>query len=127
MTDAELIARLEDGTLPESEFRHAAHVRAAYIHLRESGFAGAIERMGAAIRGYAAARGKAGLYHETITVAFLVLINERLRLSGDGSGWVGFAAAHPELLDRACLTRYYRPETLATPRARQVFVLDERG
>lgn len=126
MTDAELIARLEDGTLPESEFRHAAHVRAAYVYLRESGFAGAIERMGAAIRGYAAARGKDGLYHETITVAFLALINERLRLSGDRGGWAVFAAAHPELLDRACLTRYYRPETLATPRARQVFVLDER-
>jgi hypothetical protein len=31
------------------------------------------------------------------------------------------------LLDRAYLARYYRPETLATPRARQVFVLDERA
>lgn len=127
MTDAELMARLEDGTLPESEFRHAAHVRAAYVYLRESGFAGAVTRMEATIRSYAAAHGKADLYHETITIAFLALINERLRLSGDGGGWAGFAAAHPDLLDRACLTRYYRPETLATPRARQVFVLDERG
>ena len=126
MTDVELLAALENGTLPESAFRHETHVRVAYLYLRELGFAAAVDRMATTIRSYAAAKGKAGLYHETITVAFLALINERLRLTGDSGGWPGFAAAHPDLFDRQCLTRYYRPETLASARARQVFVLEER-
>lgn len=126
MTDAELVAALEDGTLPEAQFRHDAHVRAAYHYLRELGLPGAIARMAAAIRNYAAARGKDRLYHETITVAFLALINERLQLSGDGGGWAGFAAANPDLFERDCLARFYRPETLASPTARRVFVLEAR-
>ena len=38
MTDADFLAALERCTLPESEFTHAAHVRAAYLYLRDGSF-----------------------------------------------------------------------------------------
>src|SRR5258708_37328574 len=123
MTDAELIAAIEDGSLAESEFRHVNHVRAAYTYLRAASFPEAIGRMSHALRLYAAARGKAQLYHETITVAFLALINERIARSGDGGGWTGFAEANPDLLDKRLLSHYYRRDTLQSPLARHRFVI----
>jgi hypothetical protein len=125
MTDAELIAGLEDCSLPESAFRHVNHVRAAYIYLRGSSFANAIDRMSRAIRGYGASHGKTHLYHETITVAFVALINERIHARGDGGNWDGFASANPDLLDKRILSHYYRRETLQSPIARVAFVVGE--
>ena len=125
MNEAELAAALEDGSLPESEFRHRQHLQVGYYYLREFGFAEAISRMARALRSYATARGKEQLYHETITVAFLSLINERIARTGDGGGWEGFAAANPDLLDRRLLSHYYRPETLHSAIARKVFVMGE--
>ena len=73
MTDADFITALERCTLPESEFTHAAHVRAAYLYLRDGSFGQAIDRMAATIRRYATSLGKPDRYHDTITVGFLAL------------------------------------------------------
>jgi hypothetical protein len=122
MTDAEFLAALEDASLPPAAFRHDAHLRAAYLYLRQNGFEGAIARMRAALRRYAAVRGRPGLYHETITVAFLALVNERLH-GGRAKDWPGFAAENRDLFDKRILSCYYRPETLESPLAREVFLL----
>ena len=127
MDDAELISSLECCTLAESAFGHANHVRVGYLYLRRFEFSQAISLMAKALRAYAAAHGKEGLYHETITVAFIALINERLTRGGDQGGWAAFAAANADLLDKNILSRYYRPETLQSPIARKVFILDERS
>jgi hypothetical protein len=125
MTDGEFLAALEECTLPEDAFRHADHVRAAYLYLRAGSFAEATVRMTAALRRYAAAQGKAERYHETITVAYLALINQHLHERGDGGGWEGFRRENPALLERDLLLHYYRKETLNSARARQVFLLGE--
>lgn len=125
MTDAEFLASLEACTLPEAAFGHAGHVRAAWLYLRRHAFAEALARMSAALRRDTAAHGKPDRYHETVTVAYMALVNERLRTQGDGGDWESFLGANPELLDRRLLSHYYRPETLASPAARQVFILGE--
>jgi len=125
MIDTEFLAALEAGTLPEAEFDHAGHVRAAWLYLRQDTFPEALAKMSRALRSYASAHGKADRYHETVTVAFLALINERLQLHGDGGDWRSFLAHNQELLDRRLLRHYYRPETLASPAARRVFILGE--
>jgi hypothetical protein len=125
MTDSEFVAALESCTLPETSFRHADHVRAAYLFLKQARFPEALARMTRAIRRYAESRGKANLYHETITIAFLAVINERMHTRGDGDEWEGFAGANPDLLDKRFLSHYYRHETLHSQRAREVFVLGE--
>jgi hypothetical protein len=125
MTDAEFLAALESGVLPEADFTHAGHVRAAWLYLRQCPFPEALARMSGALRNYAAAHGKPDRYHETITVAYLALINERILLRSAGGSWQGFIEQNHELLDRRLLTHYYRPETLASPTARRVFILGE--
>jgi hypothetical protein len=98
-------------------------VRAGYLYLRSGSFGQAIERTAATIRRYATSLGVPGKYHETITVAYLAVIQERLAERGDGGGWDGFAAANPELFERDLLLKWYPSEQLKSTVARQVFVL----
>jgi hypothetical protein len=127
VNDAQFLAALEACTLPEAEFGHAAHVRAAYLYLRAGSFGAAIERMESAIRRYAASLGKPDRYHDTITIAYLALIRRALVVGGDRGGWPAFAAANPELLDRQLLLRYFPREQLESALARRVFLLPRVG
>jgi len=122
MTDEEFLTRLEACTLPQSEFGHAAHVRAAYLYLKAAEFPAALERTRRAIRNFATHWGKPERYHETMTVAYLALIQEHLAELGDG-GWSAFERNNPELFDPALLLRYYPKAQLASDLARRVFVL----
>jgi hypothetical protein len=123
VTDEEFLRALESGALPEVEFGHTAHVRAAYLYLRPGDFAAALARIRAAIRGYATRLGKPERYHETITVAYLALIQQHLCQRGDGGGWAGFARDNPELLQPDLLLRFYPRSQLQSELARKVFIL----
>ena len=124
--DEEFLARLEDGTLPPECFHHADHVRAAWLYLTRLPTAEAIARFSRTLRAYAASLGKADRYHETITWAYLLLVNERIG-RGEAANWEEFRAANPDLLDwkDSVLTRYYRKETLGSDLARRVFVMPD--
>jgi hypothetical protein len=123
MNDEEFLAALESCSLSERDFGHAAHVRAAYLYSRSGEFAGALEKIRRAIRTYAASLGKADRYHETITVAYLALIRQRLFERGDGGGWEGFLRANPQLLDRDLLLQFYPRGQLESELARRIFLL----
>src|ERR1700676_4303748 len=86
MTDEEFLRAIESCELPESDFGHAAHVRAGYLYLRQADFAGALVRIRRAIRNYAQHKGKPDRYHETITVAYVALIQQHICERGDGGG-----------------------------------------
>jgi len=128
MNDRDFLAAFEDGSLPEDRFHHPDHVRAAWLLLREEPPAAALARFSSALKRFAAAKGKTRLYHETITWAYVLLINERVQRSGRRLDWEEFARANPDLLTwRPCvLDRYYTPETLGSELARQVFLLPAR-
>ena len=128
MSDREFIAQLEACTLPEDRFHHADHLRAAWFYLTQFPPAEAIRRFSNALRAYAASRGKPERYHETITWAYLLLVNERIHASGLSAEWDEFAAAHPDLFDwkNSILSRYYNEATLQSALARRVFVMPDR-
>ena len=128
LDDSAFLAAFEAATLPEQSFRHRDHVRAAWLLLREGSPAAALSRFTEALKRFAAALGKSRLYHETITWAYLLLINERMERSGRERSWKEFAAANPDLLTwkPSILDSYYREETLRSDLARSVFVLPDR-
>jgi hypothetical protein len=128
MTDAELIEQFEDATLPLDAFHHAEHVRVAFLYLRDYATTDAIARFAAALKRFAAKHGKEGLYHETITWAYLLIVRERMVRSGRDETWAEFAAANPDLLryKDGFLKKYYRDETLASELARGTFVFPDR-
>ena len=122
MSDDEFLAELEACTLPQEKFHHVDHIHAAWLYLTRFPPAEAIARFSYALRCYAASLGKASRYHETITWAYLLLVNERVGRSGPGTTWDQFAAAHSDLFDwkSSILLRYYREETLHSEVARRV-------
>ena len=127
-SDAEFVADFESCTLPNTEFHHADHVRLAWIYLRELPLIDALERFRSGLRRFAAHNGHPGLYHETITWAYLLLIHERMGKS-EAADFASFRRLHPDLFawKPSLLEAYYRPETLRSDLARRLFVLPDRG
>jgi len=123
MTDGEFLRALEDCALPESEFGHLGHVRAAYLYLLSGEFAGALARLCRAIRNYARHLGKADRYHETITVAYAALIQQHITERGDGGCWEKFKRENADLLQPDLLLQYYPECQLNCELARRVFLL----
>jgi hypothetical protein len=127
MTDSDeaFLQALETCVLPEVDFGHVAHVRAAYLYLRDGEFASALLRLQRAIRGYANSLGRPDRYHETMTVAYLALIQQHMALRGDGGSWNGFKRDNPELFDRDLLLRFYSRSELESGLARRLFLLPD--
>jgi hypothetical protein len=123
--DAAFLQALETCALPEVEFGHAAHVRAAYLYLRASDFASALPRLQRTIRAYASSLGRPDRYHETITVAYLALIQQHIAERGDGGGWRSFERDNPELFDRDLLLHFYSRSQLESGLARRLFLLPD--
>ncbi len=119
----------EDGTLPASQFRHRDHIRLAWIYLRLYPVPAALARVVEGIKRFAAAQGAPGMYHETITYAFLFLINERMEHVGREAPWETFEANNADLITGGLgiLQAYYQAETLASNRARAIFVMPDHA
>ena len=79
MTDEELIERLEDGSIAPDSFHHLEHVRAVFLYLCRYPMLEALQRFAAALQRFAAAMGKADRYHETITWAYVFLVESGCR------------------------------------------------
>ena len=128
LPDDELLRRFEDDTLPAEAFHHRDHVRLGWLYLRREPALTALDRFAEGLKRFAARQGKPGLYHETITWAYLLLIRERMARSGPGLAWNEFAERNPDLLTwkPSVLDGYYREETLASELARRVFVMPDR-
>jgi hypothetical protein len=72
----------------------------------------------------AATAGKPESFHQTVTIAFLSLIAERLE-GGSAADFAAFARENPDLNDKGALGRWYRPERLASAAARRTFLLPD--
>jgi hypothetical protein len=129
MNGNELIQQFEHGATPASTFHHAEHVRLAFEYLRRYPALEALHRFSCALQRFAAAQGKAQLYHETITWAYLLLIRERIARTGGPQTWEEFSMHNADLLiwKGGVLTTLYRQETLDSSLARRIFVLPDRG
>ena len=125
MTDGELMERFEDGSIPADCFHHLEHVRVAFLYLCRFPIPEALQRFTNALKRFAAAQGKADRYHETISWAYMLLVQERMTRPQE---WDRFAAENPDLLNWkvSILKSYYREETLKSEKARRVFVLPDK-
>jgi hypothetical protein len=131
MSDEEFIRRFEADQVPEDSFHHGDHIRLAFAYHREYPPLQALEKFAAALKRFAAARGKSDRYHETVTYAYFFLIHERMARFADrlsSNDWDEFARRNPDLLvwKDGILSRYYRKTTLQSDLARSIFVLPDK-
>ena len=129
MSDDEFLASFEACNLENRSFHHADHVRMALLYLSRYPALQALERFSTSLARFAAAHGKPGLYNETITWAFLLLIRERMARAGQPQTWPQFAADNPDLLSwqNSILKKYYRDETLTSELAKRTFLFPDRS
>jgi hypothetical protein len=113
-----------NGALDPAKFPHAEHVRLGYEMLERHSFGEAVDRFSRGLKLLAAKAGRPQIYHETITVASLALINER-RARGGPQDWAEFRARNADLLDKRCLQNWYSAEQLASDLARRTFCLPQ--
>jgi hypothetical protein len=127
MTTKQLIQRFETGDVPADSFHHADHVQLAFAYLSVCPPLEALGKFAEALKRYAEARGKSGLYHETITHAYFFLIRERMART-PRLGWDEFARRNPDLLEwkPGILSRYYHEATLKSDLARGVFLFPDK-
>src|SRR5437016_2641973 len=107
--DAALVDAFEAGRAPATGFHQADHVRVAWVYLERMTLLAAAEAFVRNLKRFAEAQGKPARYHETITLACLLLIHDRIVTRGRGASWTEFAAANPDLLtwQPSILDRYY--------------------
>ena len=118
------LARFVRGDILAADFPHHEHVRMAFEMLRRHDFAESVLHYSRALRAMAVRAGKPQAFNQTITVAFLAVIAQRMEEAG-GSGFPAFAASNADLFERSLLARWYRPEQLTTPLARASFLLPD--
>ena len=121
------VEAFESGRIDPEAFDQEAHVHVAWLYLQKYELYDAIGRFTAALRRLTEKLGVADKYNETISWFFMLLIDER-RSPDDGDDWRRFRRRNRDLLSSqgAILRRYYHKHTLASERAKRVFVLPDR-
>jgi len=117
------LERFVRGEIDPGMFPHEQHVRMGFEILRRHDFAETVHLYSRALRTMAERAMKPQAFHQTITIAFLSLIAERMQ-TGE-SAFADFAARNPDLLEKSILSRWYGAERLATDIARRIFVLPD--
>lgn len=126
MTDEAFARAFEDGAVTPAEFTHLAHVRVAWVYLREADSPDeALERMRGAIRRFAAAAGASQKYHETITVLWMRLL-EDVRIQGASGELEEVLLTYPELANKDLPLQYYSRDRLFSDEARAAWLEPDR-
>lgn len=100
-------------------FSHEAHVYVAWLMLQDAPALLALAEFRRGLRQIAQASGKADKYHETLTVAWFLLVLERRRA---GETWDEFIAGHPDLLNAGLVQEFYAFDVMHDERARREFI-----
>jgi hypothetical protein len=116
------LARFVRGELDPRAFPHREHVRMAFEMLRRHSFVETALHYSQALRTMTEKIGKPEVFHQTLTIAFLSLIAERMYPDGQHD-FESFAAANPDLMDKSAVARCYSPERLSLDAARRTFIL----
>lgn len=129
--DLRLLARFEDGSLSQEEFKHLAHVRAAWTLLALVPLPEALIRFSAALKRLASGFGVPGLYSETVTVFYMLVIHARRRHAPalaasahpTGRGFDAFRAANADIFEpmASFVGRCYPPGALDDPASKASF------
>jgi len=116
----------ETGSLDPGEFNHRLHLSLAWRYLQRDGFPEGALNFRRHLQNYVTKVGAQSKYHETITWAYLVLLNEErcLRSPADES-FDAMIQRRPELLDHCNgpIAQCYSKAQLDSPEARRVFML----
>lgn len=121
------IQRFESALIPRSGWTHAAHIKMAYLYLKQYGdWQTALPIVRRGIQKLNQANKVYDGYHETITVSFLRIMADRLK-HPKNADWTYFEQNNSDLFDYRLpiFLRYYAKETIFSAEARERFVTSD--
>lgn len=121
LSDAEFLAAFHACSLPPACFRHADHLRLAWLHLHQHPLEVAIGNVRNGIKAYATHLGRPEFYHETITMAWT-----RLVASHNEATFYEFLRLNEPRLNGGLLHRFWSPELLRSESARKEWIAPDR-
>lgn len=128
MTDEEFLEEFENCRLTGDCWSHESHVRMAWLYLRQRPLDEVIPLVRRGIQHLNASRGRTEGYHETVTLAYLVLIDDAMRRDSGIETFAEFLERNPALVGRglSTLREYYSQEVLSSDEAKARFVEPDR-
>jgi len=128
-TEDDLVEAFDDLTLDPAKFTHRAHLSVAWRYLQRHGFPDGAVKFREQLLRYIDLVGAQGKYHETITWAYMVLLNEELSLGANPAAtFAEVVVRRPDLLDHrnGAIAACYSRAELDRPAARRTFMLRRR-
>lgn len=121
LTDDEFLSAFEACDLPLSGFRHADHLRLAWLHLHRTSLPEAEVQVRNGIRRFAEWHGVPHIYHDTVTRAWVRLLSTHHEQS-----FPEFLSKHEGHLNMELLHRFWTPALLASQQAKRGWVAPDR-
>jgi hypothetical protein len=122
LDDEEFLLAVRDCTLPATAFRHGDHLRLAWLLLHRYPFLEALSKVRHSIVSLAKTFGAKGLYHETITRAWVSLL-----ATHEEATFSEFIELNEERLNLELLHRFWSPDVLHSEAARLNWIAPDRG
>ena len=113
LDDDEFLAAFYSLRLKSSEFRRADHLRLAWLEVHRKPIGAALSSVRIGIQAFAAQHAASGIYHETITTAWV-----RLIATHDEKSFDEFLKANEHRLNLDLLHRFWTPALLRSDEAR---------
>lgn len=126
MDDDSLIRNFEAGTLSADQWHHREHVRMSYLLLMRFPLEVAIDRMRAGLQALNRAHGVPDVphrgYHETLTQAWMRLVDFSICQHGPAATSEQFLEQHPELGHSSTIRLFYSQPRIRSAEAKFRFV-----
>ncbi|MCA9154783.1 MAG: hypothetical protein KDA38_08350 [Planctomycetales bacterium] len=124
--DCTFLTEFEACRWPLSEWHHRDHIKLAYLYLCRYPFEEALSRIRDRIKAHNAAHhvpdSPAQGYHETMTQAWLRLVQFVMDEYGRTTNAEEFYERHPELSQKLTLRLFYSRELIMSPQAKMEFL-----
>lgn len=116
----------EQTTLDPKLFDHVAHLRLAWIHIKNYGIDPAVKNVTSQLRNYTEVLGAADKYHETVTVAAVKAVYHFI-LKSESDNFRDFMLEFPRLkFDfKELLAQHYTGNIFSNEAARSSFLLPD--
>lgn len=126
--DQKLLDKFETAVLPKEQFHHEDHVKLAWLYLQLYPVSEVLQRYAHGIKHLGRAFAIPELYHETITWAYIFIINARMKKMHYPDEWWRFKELNEDIFEwgnATLIQKYYRDETLQSNAARKWFHLPD--
>lgn len=123
LSDQEYTWQFEAGSFPPRLFSHEAHLRLAWIHLRQGGLKQALASIPTQIRQFAIQVGVPDKYHETVTRAAIYAVHHFMQKT-ETDQFETFIAEHPALQHdfKSLINSHYLHDIFKDEQARKAFI-----